>query len=483
MCTKIPSSPLQFSSPSTSQHHSGVQLQKSPQPATSVQSPSSYAQVSGETANAEAIQGDSNSLPELDMTFEISPRINDDFPLSTSISNTLSDTVSNGLAYIPTFPHLPPSTAYDTNGLIACPTLETTVSTRPTLPLVRSAPPMVRARHTFHPSILNAIFTPTLVAAILPAHLHNLPLQLPSSHMASNSAVVSTRTNPKFPVEMENSNFLSYQSMPGSQLQPKSSQQSHSNVQQTQEERINERNRKGRERSLRTRRRNAFRLQMLERNVVYLTTENNLLKDLASALASLTKNQLTYTSHSCSTSPYPHPIVIPFTALLLSALSRPPPYIPSPERQLPPGFLMNQQTVSSYPPMLPISAVSLTNHTNHRVEQAATAIMEPNIKRETTEDNSTKALFQNMEHEANKDNIKPVEATSAGTMPLNSKTLEPFANLPDFKLSPEDFPLPSLDIEEIDRLLLETSPDFVPPEVPHITALNDDHQFDEHQNL
>lgn len=52
----------------------------------------------------------------------------------------------------------------------------------------------------------------------------------------------------------------------------------------SEQERITERNRKGRERSLRTRRRNAVRMQLLEANVLYLTRENGLLRDVSSAL-------------------------------------------------------------------------------------------------------------------------------------------------------------------------------------------------------
>lgn len=54
---------------------------------------------------------------------------------------------------------------------------------------------------------------------------------------------------------------------------------------QTQEERMHERSKKDRERSLRTRRRNTARLKLLEENCVHLSRENNILRDLARSLA------------------------------------------------------------------------------------------------------------------------------------------------------------------------------------------------------
>lgn len=87
----------------------------------------------------------------------------------------------------------------------------------------------------------------------------------------------------------------------------------------SEEQRIQERNRKGRERSLRTRRRNSLRLKILEQNVVYLTTENTLLKDFAQRLSVMPNSTTASSLH--------RQIFMSFTALLLCASSRPQPYM------------------------------------------------------------------------------------------------------------------------------------------------------------
>lgn len=135
----------------------------------------------------------------------------------------------------------------------------------------------------FAPGSLQMLFTNRLTSKLLSNQAHPKPMQ--------HQAITPRQWQQEQPTSK-------------SHKKHQRQQQQHKVHATTEQERINERNRKGRERSLRTRRRNAIRLQVLEQNIVYLTTENNLLRDIASMLTAHATKQASI------------PILLPAAALM-----------------------------------------------------------------------------------------------------------------------------------------------------------------------
>lgn len=178
----------------------------------------------------------------------------------------------------------------------------------------------------------------------------------------------------------------------------------------TEEQRILERNRKGRERSMRTRQRNALQLKILEENVLYLTTENSLLRDIIAHLKSVYGEGTDGQSSLVNIDDHPEVaqgIIMGFTALLLCVQSRPLPYVPRPLRAAPSRHMAGNET-----------------------EKA------PTSKRQTNS------------------HARVDLPVSSPTTPPNSHMLSPFPD--DFELSVEELRMaPVLDIDELDTLLRE----------------------------
>lgn len=392
--------------------------------------------------------------PLSDMSFNVATDVCNDLSLGVDYENDfLSPADQNDSAFLPDIPKQPPSTVSVAGAAVSSSAINTTDS-KLVVPAARTnIPHPVSPRHTFHPALLGTLFTPTFITMILPSHLHNLSHSLPPLlKQSANPAAATSSTVTTTSVKLKANNALV------SQSQAQSDGQALTTVPQTQEERIIERNRKGRERSLRTRRRNAFRLQTLERNVVYLTTENNLLKDLVSTLSWLTQNPLSSASDSQNQSP--HPLVIPFTALLLCALSRPPPYIPNNNRQYISSFRATPSEVNNYNFAAPSSGLL------HPIATATPNIQQVKMQMEKAVTTNEIAEEQpTVKFEPEEENWLDREQSAPLRKELGTPRIcEPQAELPnltppDFELSTEDFHFPSLNIDEIDKLLRDPTPD------------------------
>lgn len=392
--------------------------------------------------------------PLSDMSFNMATDVCNDLNLGVDYENDfLSPANQNVSTCLPDIPKQPHSAVSAEEAAVSSSALNTTDS-KLVVPVARTTlPHTVSPRHTFHPALLGTLFTPTFITMILPPHLHNLSHSLPQPllQQSANPAAGTSSTVTTTSVKSDANDALVSRNH-----QAQSDGQALTAVPQTQEERIIERNRKGRERSLRTRRRNAFRLQTLERNVVYLTTENNLLKDLVSTLSWLTQNPLSTVSDSQGQSP--HPLVIPFTALLLCALSRPPPYIPNSNRQYISPFRATPSVVNNYnlpaPSNVPLQPMATTPLNMQQVKtQTETALG-------TLAEEQPTAKFEC--EEANRPDRE--RSTPLTEEPRTPGICVPQAELPiltspDFKLSTDEFHFPSLNIDEIDRLLRDPTPD------------------------
>lgn len=92
------------------------------------------------------------------------------------------------------------------------------------------------------------------------------PAALAVNDAVQNSSPAKTRHSPPKTCTTTTANCAKHQAKRGNVL--------------TEQERIEERNRKGRERSMRTRHRNASRLRLLQQNCAYLYGENGLLREI-----------------------------------------------------------------------------------------------------------------------------------------------------------------------------------------------------------
>lgn len=391
------------------------------------------------------------SVSSPNMNFDTAAIPQNDLSLDMDFASDFFSSDNPDTSRMQDFPQLPPSAAASADADISFTGLNSAVS-NPTVPPPRNnLPHLIAPRHTFHPGLLNTLFTPAFITILLPPHLRSLSHTLPPSltlqqanpAFGTNSTVTTSsfRTDSSNPIMSKN------------QTQPDAKPST--TVPQTQEERINERNRKGRERSLRTRRRNAFRLQTLERNVVYLITENNLLKDLVTTLSWL--NRDTSPPASGSQSQFPHPLIIPFTALLLCALSRPHPYSPNNNRHYVSNFRsmqlrFNNGVVPAAPnPLLQAIPTPHLQPAGTHKELATGATESPSLYPTVKSDLRT----SNGDEE---DRIAPLKEEPVSPMMCETKSEIAIVESPNFKLSTDDFHLPDLNIDEIDMLLRESIP-------------------------
>lgn len=403
--------------------------------------------------------------PLTDVNFDIAADVCNDLSLGEDYRNVLlSPKNRSGSTCMPAFPKLPPSAAVAGEADLLTSGLNSNDSVSlPVLSPQPFRPHPIAPRHTFHPALLNMLFTPVFIDFLLPPDLRSLSHSMPQPILQQSANPVagtsSTVTTSSFKSDANNAVV--------SQNQIYSDGQAPMAVPQTQEERIIERNRKGRERSLRTRRRNAFRLQTLERNVVYLTTENNLLKDVVSTLSWLAHNPVPSTSDSQIQSP--HPLIIPFTALLLCALSRPLPYIPNSSRQCTSAIHVTHSGLynSNLPPP---SNTLLRAMTTPNVQQMRSQTETAVEAGELAHGNLTTKFDPGQPNELDGERAIPwaEEPVTPGTYKPQSEL--PIVASPDFALSSDDFHFPSLNIDEIDNLLkgpVSDSPRIdMPPSTP-----------------